>query len=263
MARLITSPDASVLVEHDGAIAFVTLNRPAKRNALSLELMRELQSALRQIDDSSTIQVVILRANGPVFSAGHDLSELVDRDEQSYRVIFDTCVSMMETVQAIRQPVIAAVQGPATAAGCQLVATCDLAVAGEDAWFATPGVKIGLFCSTPMVAVSRAIGRKRMMQMLLTGDPLPAREALSAGLINEVVAREDLDAAVLRLADKIASLSPTVIGIGKQAFYRQIELPQHDAYAYTAQVMTHNALTAAAHEGISAFLEKRAAHWPS
>jgi enoyl-CoA hydratase/carnithine racemase len=169
----------------------------------------------------------------------------------------------METIQAIRQPVIASVQGPATAAGCQLVATCDLAVAAEDAWFATPGVKIGLFCSTPMVAVSRTIGRKLMMQMLLTGDALPAREALAAGLINQVVAAPDLEQAVRGLADKIAALSPAVIGIGKQAFYRQIELPLRDAYAYTAEVMTRNALMPAAHEGISAFLEKRTARWPS
>lgn len=263
MPTLISHPDAAVLVEHEGAIAFLTLNRPEKRNALSLALMRELEASFRDISENDAIQVVVLRANGPVFSAGHDLSELVGQDEQAYRVIFDTCVSMMETIQAIRQPLIAAVQGPATAAGCQLVATCDLAVASEDAWFATPGVKIGLFCSTPMVAVSRAIGRKRMMEMLLTGDPIPAGEALSAGLINQVVPLSELDAAVRRLCEKIAALSPTVIGIGKQAFYRQIEMTQADAYAYTAEVMTQNALAAPAREGISAFLEKRKAHWPS
>ncbi len=263
MPTPISDPTASVLVEHDGAIAYLTLNRPEKRNALSLPMMRELDVALRAVGDDQTLQVAVLRASGPVFSAGHDLSELVNGDEQSYRMIFDTCVAMMETIQRIPQPVIAAVQGPATAAGCQLVATCDLAVASDQAWFATPGVRIGLFCSTPMVAVSRTIGRKQMMEMLLTGDPLPAREALAAGLVNHVVPSEQVTVVVRQLAEKIAALSPAVIGIGKQAFYRQIEMSTHDAYAYTAEVMTRNALTAAAREGISAFLEKRTAHWPS
>ncbi len=251
-----------VLVETDGAIATITLNRPEKRNALSLEMMRALTAALKQIGENRAVQVVVLAANGPVFSAGHDLSELVNRDIENYRTIFDACEVLMEIVQAITQPVIAQIQGPATAAGCQLAATCDLAVAVDTAWFATPGVKIGLFCSTPMVALSRAVGRKKAMQMLLTGEPVPAREALAAGLINEVVAPGELAAATRRLAEKIAISSPAVVGIGKKAFYKQIDMPQHEAYEYTKEVMSQNAAGPDAHEGISAFLEKRAPNWP-
>jgi enoyl-CoA hydratase/carnithine racemase len=251
-----------VLVETDGAIATITLNRPEKRNALSLEMMRALIAALKQIGENRAVQVVVLAANGPVFSAGHDLSELVNQDIENYRTIFDACEVLMETVQAIPQPVIGQIQGPATAAGCQLAATCDLAVAVDTAWFATPGVKIGLFCSTPMVALSRAVGRKKAMHMLLTGEPVPAREALAAGLINEVVAPGELGAATRRLADKIAISSPAVVGIGKKAFYKQIDMPQHDAYEYTKEVMSQNAAGPDAHEGISAFLEKRAPRWP-
>jgi len=251
-----------VLVQVDGAIATITLNRPEKRNALSLEMMRSLTAALRQVGAQRAVQVVVLAANGPVFSAGHDLSELVNRDIANYRTIFDACEVLMETVQAIPQPVIACIQGPATAAGCQLAATCDLAIAADIAWFATPGVKIGLFCSTPMVALSRAVGRKKAMQMLLTGEQVPAREALVAGLINEVVTPGDLTAATRALADKIAASSPVVVGIGKRAFYKQVDMPQHDAYEYTKEVMSQNAAGPDAHEGISAFLEKRPPKWP-
>jgi enoyl-CoA hydratase/carnithine racemase len=261
MATLLTKPTANVLVETDGPFAYLTLNRPEKRNALSLAMMEELRAALGTVGENPALQVVILRAKGPVFSAGHDLSELVDRDQETYRCIFDACVKMMEKVKAIAQPVIAAVHGPATAAGCQLVASCDLAVAAQTAWFATPGVKIGLFCSTPMVAVSRTIGRKRMMEMLLTGDPMPAQEALAAGLVNRVVPADQVDTTVHELAQKVAALSPSVIAIGKEAFYKQIEMAEHNAYEYTKEVMTINAELADAHEGITAFLEKRSPHW--
>lgn len=261
MATMMTKPTANVLVELDGAFAYVTLNRPEKRNALSLETMEELHAAFHGIGENSAIQVGILKAKGPVFSAGHDLSEMVDRDLETYRKLFDVCVKMMEKIQAIPQPVIAAVQGPATAAGCQLVATCDLAVAADSAWFATPGVKIGLFCSTPMVAVSRTIGRKKMMEMLLTGEPMPARDALAAGLVNKVVPADQLELTVRELAEKIAALSPYTVGVGKQAFYRQVEMTQHEAYEYTKEVMSLNAKSTDAHEGITAFLEKRKPHW--
>jgi len=261
MATMISDPKASVLVEHDEAVAYLTLNRPDKRNALSLETMEQLLAALTRIGAEADIKAVILGAKGSVFSAGHDLSEMVDRKLDDYEHIFSVCVDMMEAIQAIPQPVIAAVQGPATAAGCQLVATCDLAVAADSAWFATPGVKIGLFCSTPMVAVSRSIGRKRTMEMLLTGEPISAVDALAAGLINKVVPADQVMSSCRKLADKIVSLSPNVIGLGKAAFYKQIDLPQQEAYAYTAEVMALNAQRRDAHEGISAFLEKRKPMW--
>ncbi|HLW38163.1 MAG TPA: enoyl-CoA hydratase [Candidatus Eremiobacteraceae bacterium] len=261
MATMITQRNANVLAELDGELAFITLNRPEKRNALSLQTMEQLSAAMRAVGENSDIKVVILKANGPVFSAGHDLSEMLDRDLATYRHLFDVCVDTMETIQRIRQPVIAQVQGPATAAGCQLVATCDLAVAVDSAWFATPGVKIGLFCSTPMVAVSRAIGRKKTMEMLLTGDPVSANEALALGLVNRVVPAEKLESTTRELALKIAASSPYVVGLGKQAFYKQIDLPQHQAYEYTGEVMSQNAESKDAHEGISAFLEKRKPHW--
>ena len=261
MATMISKPTANVLIELDGALAYLTLNRPEKRNALSLQTMQELLAGLRQIGTDPEIKVVILRAKGTVFSAGHDLSEMVDRELDAYQHLFDVCVEMMEKIQSVPQPVIAAVQGPATAAGCQLVATCDLAVAADTAWFATPGVKIGLFCSTPMVAVSRSIGRKRTMEMLLTGDPMPASEAKSAGLVNAVVPADQLESAARELAEKITAMSPTIVSLGKEAFYRQIDLSQHEAYEYTAEVMALNAKLADAHEGITAFLEKRKPQW--
>jgi enoyl-CoA hydratase/carnithine racemase len=208
----------NILVEADGPIATVTMNRPEKRNALSVEHMRELTACLKAIGAEREAAVVILKANGPVFSAGHDLSELIDQPPDVYRHVFAVCTELMETIQSIPQPVIAQVHGVATAAGCQLVATCDLAVAAEEARFATPGVKIGLFCSTPMVALSRAIGRKKAMEMLLTGEFISAQEALSYGLINAVVPAAELAATARTLAEKIAAASPLVVGIGKQAF---------------------------------------------
>jgi enoyl-CoA hydratase/carnithine racemase len=250
-----------ITVGRDGEIAVITMNRPEKRNALSLNMMRELDGALAAAGQDAAVRAIVLRGEGPAFSAGHDLRELLDRDVETYRVIFDACVHLMARIAGIPQPVIAEVEKVATAAGCQLVAACDLAVASTEASFATPGVRIGLFCSTPMVPLSRAIGRKRAMEMLLTGKPIDARTALDWGLINRVVAPESLHAETLALAREIATASATVVGIGKAAFYAQIDLNQAAAYDYTKQVMTTNALEADAHEGISAFLEKRAPRW--
>jgi enoyl-CoA hydratase/carnithine racemase len=250
-----------LLLEREGGIAHVTLNRPERRNALSLALMQELTACLRGLGAAPETRAVILAAKGPAFSAGHDLSEMVDRDVGVYRHLFDVCVELMTTVQAIPQPVIAEVQGIATAAGCQLVATCDLAVASETAKFATPGVRIGLFCSTPMVALTRAIGRKRALEMLLTGAPIDARTAAEWGLVNRVVPAAELRAATTQLARQIAEASSLTVGLGKQAFYAQIDLEQAKAYDYTKEVMSLNALAADAREGICAFLEKRQPCW--
>ena len=253
----------SVLTEVDASarIATVTLNRPEKRNALSLALMTELIEVLRDIGSRRDVAVVILAGAGPAFSAGHDLKEMTGRSVEDYREIFDRCCELMETVQSIPQPVIARIKGIATAAGCQLAATCDLVVAEEGARFGTPGVKIGLFCSTPMVAISRVIGQKRAMQMLLTGVPIDAATAADWGLVNEVVPVEELEARTLELASQIATASSVVTGIGKEAFYAQISRDQHSAYEYTKTVMTMNALAADAQEGICAFLEKREPTW--
>ena len=242
-------------------VATVTLNRPEKRNALSLALMRELTATLQALGARRDVHVVILTGNGPAFSAGHDLSEMTGRTLDDYREIFDVCCELMEAVQSIPQPVIAMIRGIATAAGCQLAATCDLVVAAEGARFGTPGVKIGLFCSTPMVAVSRAIGQKRAMQLLLTGVPIDARTAAEWGLVNEVVPAERLEARTRELAGQIAAASPLVVGIGKAAFYAQIDLDQRSAYDYTKNVMVRNALAADAQEGMCAFLEKRQPEW--
>ena len=250
-----------ILLEMDGAMAHVTMNRPEKRNALSLAHMQELIDCLKSVGESKEAQIVVLGGNGPAFCAGHDLSEMVGRDPEFYRHLFDVCCELMETIQAIPQPVIARVHGVATAAGCQLAATCDLVVAAEEARFATPGVKIGLFCSTPMVALSRAVGQKKAMEMLLTGDFISAEEALAEGLVNKVVPSEELEAETEKLAGKIAEASPLVVGVGKQAFYRQIEMPVEQAYAYTKEVMSFNASFADAQEGICAFLEKRKPEW--
>jgi enoyl-CoA hydratase/carnithine racemase len=248
-------------VDETQGIATVTLNRPEKRNALSLELMEQLTCTLADIGRRTDVGVVILGATGAVFSSGHDLAELVDRSARDYQHIFDQCVEMMETIQRIPQPVIASVRGVATAAGCQLVATCDLAFAEQGASFGTPGVKIGLFCSTPMVAVSRAIGRKRALQLLLTGERIDARTAAEWGLINAAVPADQLDDHVRRVAEQIVRASPLIVGIGKRAFYAQIEMDQHAAYAHTSDVMTMNSLMADAHEGITAFLDKRPPAW--
>ena len=250
-----------ILFAQDGPVAYVTMNRPKKRNALSLDHMQELISCFGAIGEAKEAQVVILRGEGPAFCAGHDLSEMIGRDPDFYRHLFDVCCELMETVQSIPQPVIAEVHATATAAGCQLAATCDLVVAAEESRFATPGVRIGLFCSTPMVALSRAVGQKKSMEMLLTGDFISAEEALSVGLVNRVVPADQLGAKTRSLADKIAEASPLVVGVGKQAFYRQLEMPTQQAYAYTKEVMSFNATFADAQEGMSAFLEKRQPEW--
>jgi len=251
----------SILFETDGPIAILTLNRPQRRNALSLELMTEVIDCLGEIAKDRNLRVVLLRAAGKVFSSGHDLSEMVGRDINEYRQVFDVCTEMMTRVQSIPQPVIAEVQGIATAAGCQLVATCDLAVASDQAAFATPGVKIGLFCTTPMVALTRAIGRKRALQMLLTGEMVDAVTAADWGLINMVVPAAELAEQTRKLAMRIADASSLTVALGKQAFYTQIDLDQPKAYAYAKEVMSMNSLAADAQEGISAFLQKRPACW--
>jgi len=250
-----------LLFEIENGTAIITLNRPNRRNALSLQLMRELIACLQDVERNKSIAAVILAAAGKVFCSGHDLSEMVGRTVGDYREIFEVCAELMMQIQSIPQPVIAEVQGTATAAGCQLVATCDLAVATEGAAFATPGVRIGLFCTTPMVALSRAIGRKRALQMLLTGEAIDAGTAADWGLINAVVPAGELNAATRKLAARVAEASPLVVGIGKQAYYTQIDLDQPKAYAYAKEVMTTNALAGDAQEGISAFLQKRAACW--
>jgi len=241
--------------------AVVTLNRPQRRNALSLDLMLELTECLNHVGRDAAIRAVILGAEGKAFCSGHDLSEMTGRSVTDYRRIFGACVGLMEKIESIPQPVIAEVQGIATAAGCQLVAACDLAVASEEAAFATPGVRIGLFCSTPMVALTRAVGRKRAMEMLLTGELVDARTAAEWGLVNRVVSGAELKAETRRLARRVAESSSLVVSIGKQAFYTQIALDQPKAYAYTQEVMTMNSLAADAQEGISAFLEKRVPCW--
>jgi enoyl-CoA hydratase/carnithine racemase len=249
----------NLIVKDEGDVTRITLNRPEKRNALSMALMGDLVAALRL--EARDSRVVVLEGAGPCFSAGHDLSEMTGRPLSFYQELFGVCTELMEAVQGIPQPVIAKVHGFATAAGCQLVAACDLAVAAEGTWFATPGVKIGLFCSTPMVEVSRSVGRKRAMEMLLTGTPIDTATAADWGLLNRVVPGGDLDEAVDELAGKIAAASPLVVGFGKQAFYRQIDLDKRQAYDLTKAVMTMNAMTGDAQEGICAFLEKRTPTW--
>ncbi|CAM2852608.1 enoyl-CoA hydratase [Prescottella defluvii] len=248
-------------IDPETGIGTIALDQPDQRNPLSISMMRQVTTALRAMADDATVRAVVLSATGPVFSAGHDLSEMLDRSLEGEREVFEVCTAMMDTVQAIPQPVIAAVQGPAIAAGCQLAASCDLVVASSNAVFGTPGVRIGLFCSTPMVALSRAVGRKRAMQMLLTGETIDAGTAADWGLVNIVVAADELQARARDLASKIAESSPLTLAIGKQAFYRQIDLPQDEAYELMAETMATNAITCDAQEGMSAFLEKRKPTW--
>lgn len=261
----IQAPSGTVDVSVADGIATITLANPKRRNPLSLVTMRELLAAVETLGRDATVRVVVLAALGPAFSAGHDLREMQCAGDEAnvarFREIFDACVRVMSAMQAIPQPVIAEVAGVATAAGCQLVATCDLAVASTQATFATPGVKIGLFCTTPMVALTRAIGRKRAMEMLLTGDFIDAASAERWGLINRVVEPERLHDEVLALAKKIAGSSGFTVGLGKAAFYAQVDLDQAKAYAYAKEVMTVNALDADAREGIGAFLERRSPDW--
>jgi enoyl-CoA hydratase/carnithine racemase len=257
----ISTPLETILVSREQAVGRITLNRPEKRNALSLELMNELIASIERLGAEAEIRAIVIEGAGPVFSAGHDLREMVGRDLSFYQRLFDVCTVLMETIHRVRQPVIAKVRGVATAAGCQLVAACDLVVAADDARFATPGVKIGLFCSTPMVPLSRAVGRKRALEMLLTGEFVDAETAREWGLVNRVVPIEQLEDAVLSLVDRIAQSSPLTVGIGKEAFYAQIELDEHRAYDLTKSAMVTNALAGDAQEGMCAFLEKRRPTW--
>jgi enoyl-CoA hydratase/carnithine racemase len=250
-----------ILVAHDGPLAIVTMNRPERRNALALPLMHELIDVLGRIAQDSAVRVVIIAGNGPAFSAGHDLREMIGSDESACQNVFTVCTALMLKVQEIPQPVIAKVHGIATAAGCQLVGSCDLAIASDTATFATPGVKIGLFCTTPMVAVTRAIGRKRAFEMLFTGTPIDAHTAADWGLVNRVVPADQLDDTTRALALQIADASPLTVSIGKRAFYRQIDCDVHDAYEYARDVMSQNAIAGDAQEGMSAFIEKRKPVW--
>ena len=250
-----------VILEEQEGLATVTMNRGEKRNPLSTAMMTALIDTFEKLGQRREVRAVILAGAGPAFSAGHDLGEMRGRDLDFYRHEFDLCARLMQTVQAIPQPVIARVHGIATAAGCQLVATCDLAIASENAKFATPGVKIGLFCSTPMVALSRAIGRKHAMEMLLSGQPIDAHTAAGWGLVNRVVADSELALETRKLALLIADASSLTVALGKQAFYAQIDLDQAKAYDYTKEVMSQNAMAADAQEGIGAFLDKRKPVW--
>jgi len=248
-----------IRVTADGPIAQITLARPERRNALSLEMMGEILTALGQMVPDAA--VVVVAAEGPVFSAGHDLSEMVGREPEFYDELFAVCTELMLALHALPQPVIAKVHGTATAAGCQLVAACDLAIASEAANFATPGVKVGLFCSTPMVPLTRVIGRRRALQMLFTGAPIDAHTALDWGLVNEVVSADDLDDAVESLARTVLQFSPRVVGLGKRAFYAQVDEDEVDAYRASSVVMAANAADDDAQEGFAAFLAKRPPSW--
>src|SRR6266446_2985398 len=254
-------PYQDLICEQEGVVSVITLNRPTRRNALSLGLMTELIDCLDSIGRDGQTRAVILAAAGPAFCSGHDLSETTGRGVNEYRRLFDVCAVLMEKLQSIPQPVIAEVQGIATAAGCQLVASCDLAIASEKATFATPGVRIGLFCTTPMVALTRAIGRKRAMEMLLTGQPVDAATAADWGLVNRAVPAAELKSETRKLACRIAEASDLTVAIGKQAFYTQVDLDQPKAYSYAKEIMTMNLMAADAQEGITAFLEKRPACW--
>jgi enoyl-CoA hydratase/carnithine racemase len=261
MSGQTTSDTAPVTLRVDGAAAHITLERPKRRNALSLELMQELLAALERAASEPEVRAIVLTGAGSAFSAGHDLGEMTDREPDVYDQLFEVCTQLMLRLHELPQPVIARVDGIATAAGCQLVASCDLAVASDRSRFATPGVRIGLFCSTPMVPLVRAVGRKRAMQMLLTGEPIDASTALAWGLVNRVVPVEQLDAAVAELVAAVARSSPLTVGIGKRAFYDQVDLGERDAYDLARAVMAANAQQGDAQEGITAFLEKRAPAW--
>ena len=247
-------------VDVDG-IAVLTLNNPKRRNALSSRALAALEERLDEIARNPDARVVVINAKGPVFSSGHDLNELVNGSADDYTAVFDACTRVMEAIRLLPKPVIAQVQGLATAAGCQLVATCDIAVAADTAAFATPGVQIGLFCTTPGVAVARSIMPKKAMEMLLTGQPIPAREALDFGLISRIVPADELETHTMQLARQIAAASAHTLALGKAAFYRQVEMPRPDAYRFAGKVMVDNLLAADAHEGITAFLEKRPPVW--
>jgi enoyl-CoA hydratase/carnithine racemase len=266
-ARAPTPQPPILLQENVGSIRLLILNRPAARNSLSEKLIAELHGALKAIHDDNSVRAVVIAANGPAFSAGHDMKELTarrsdpDRGRAYFGQIMNACSAMMQAVVHLPKPVVAAVQGIATAAGCQLVASCDLAVASEAAGFATPGVDIGLFCSTPMVALSRNVPRKQAMEMLLTGEPISSAVAKNIGLVNRVVAAGTERDAAIALAQKVALKSAYTVKLGKEAFYRQAEMSLADAYRYAAEVMTENMMARDAEEGIGAFIEKREPKW--
>ncbi len=266
-ARAVSSSAPILLRETRGSIAILTLNRPAARNSLSEAMIASLHAGLHAIREDSTVRGVVIAANGPAFSAGHDMKELTarrsdpDRGRAYFAEIMNACSAMMQEIVHLPKPVVAAVQGIATAAGCQLVASCDLAIASEAASFATPGVDIGLFCSTPMVALSRNVPRKQAMEMLLTGEPIPALRAREIGLVNRVVSPGTERDAAIALAEKVALKSAYTIKLGKEAFYRQAEMSLAGAYRYAAEVMTENMMARDAEEGINAFIEKRAPTW--
>ena len=250
-----------LLVEHEAGVVRLTLNRPERRNALSEAMLTELGAALERIASDRAARVVVLAAAGSVFCSGHDLGEMVGRTEADYQTLFARCSNVMQQLRELPQPVIARVQGLATAAGCQLVAACDLAVAAIEARFATPGVKIGLFCTTPMVPLVRSVPPKVAMEMLLTGIPISAERALAVGLVNRVVAADQLDASIRELTDAIVSSSPLTLSLGKRAFYDQLALDEPTAYSRATWVMTDNAMKHDAQEGITAFLQKRPPQW--
>jgi enoyl-CoA hydratase/carnithine racemase len=250
-----------LMMEINGPTARLTLNRPEARNALSTALMADLETALGTIAANPAVRVVVLGATGPAFCAGHDLTEMTGRTETEYRSLFAACTRVMLAIRRLPQPVIARVHGIATAAGCQLVAACDLAVAAKDATFATPGVKIGLFCTTPMIPLVRAIPAKAAMEMLLTGRPVSADRAFELGLVNRVVPVANLDSAIQELTDAIVASSAGVITLGKRAFYELVSLPETEAYSRAVEVMTDNAIQHDAQEGMGAFLQKRRPEW--
>jgi enoyl-CoA hydratase/carnithine racemase len=263
-----TASSALILLRDDkDGVATLTLNRPAARNTLSEDMLEALGDALTAIGHDSSVRVVVLAANGPAFSAGHDLKELnahrtdEDRGRAYFKHVMGLCSTLMQQIVALPQPVVAAVEATATAAGCQLIASCDLAIAGDGAKFATPGVNIGLFCSTPMVALSRNIARKHAMEMLLTGELIAAKEALRFGLVNRVVPQGSALGEAMKLAELIASKSALTVKTGKEAFYRQAEMSLADAYRYASEVMVENMLARDAAEGIKAFIDKRPPHW--
>jgi len=252
----------SVLFDKENGIGWLTLNRPDTRNALSTDMMSNMQKKLTQIRDDADVRVVVIRANGPVFCAGHNIREMTgEHDIHHFRNIFNLCSELMQSLHLMPQPVIAQVQGIATAAGCQLAAACDLAIAEQGARFATPGVKIGLFCSTPMVPLSRVIGRRRAMEMLLTGRFVSAQEAYQWGLVNKVVEAEKLAEETKTWATELAQHSRFTLGFGKRAFYTQIEQDEAAAYIFTKDQMAVNCLSEDAQEGMSAFIEKRKPVW--
>jgi enoyl-CoA hydratase/carnithine racemase len=250
-----------LVVRSEGGVLHLTLDRPGKRNALSRELLRHLEELLAEVAEHPSARVVVLGARGPVFCSGHDLGEMTGRTEEQYRDLFAACSRVMLGLRRLPQPVIARVHGVATAAGCQLVAACDLAVASEEAAFATPGVKIGLFCTTPMVPLVRAVPDKAAMEMLLTGERVSAERALAVGLVNRVVPAARLDDEIRTLTDAIVAKSPLVIRLGKRAFYDLHDLDEPAAYERAVEVMTQNALRHDAQEGIAAFLQKRPPVW--